>query len=95
MTIYGLIFIGLAIVASIPLGLGWLVLAPVMAGSWYAGGGRRSTPEGGGIYDPRSPFFMSNVTSPNDSRVLHALRVIALACSACATFALSSGVIVR
>ena len=37
MTIYGLIFIGLAIVASIPLGLGWIVLAPVMAGSWYAG----------------------------------------------------------
>jgi uncharacterized membrane protein len=35
-TIYGLIFIGLAIVASIPLGLGWIVLAPVMAGSWYA-----------------------------------------------------------
>lgn len=34
--IYGLIFIGLAIVASIPLALGWFVLAPVMAGSWYA-----------------------------------------------------------
>ena len=37
MTIYGLIFIGLAIVASIPLGLCWIVLAPVMAGSLYAG----------------------------------------------------------
>ena len=36
MTVYGLIFIGLAIVASIPLGLGWIVLGPVMAGSWYA-----------------------------------------------------------
>ncbi|CAG0993876.1 hypothetical protein BURK1_02418 [Burkholderiales bacterium] len=34
--IYGLIFIGLAIVASIPFGLGWIVLAPVMAGSWFA-----------------------------------------------------------
>ncbi len=34
--VYGLIWIGLAIVASIPLGLGWIVLAPVMAGSWYA-----------------------------------------------------------
>jgi uncharacterized membrane protein len=34
--VYGLIWIGLAIVASIPFGLGWLVLAPVMAGSWYA-----------------------------------------------------------
>jgi len=34
--VYGLIGIGLAIVASIPFGLGWLVLAPVMAGSWYA-----------------------------------------------------------
>jgi uncharacterized membrane protein len=34
--VYGLIFIGLAIVASIPLGLGWLVLGPVAAGSWYA-----------------------------------------------------------
>ena len=28
--------IGLAIVASIPFGLGWILLAPVMAGSWYA-----------------------------------------------------------
>ena len=36
MAVYGLIFIGLAIVASIPFGLGWLVLGPVMAGSWYA-----------------------------------------------------------
>jgi uncharacterized membrane protein len=35
--VYGLIYIGLAIVASIPFGLGWLVLAPVMVGSWYAG----------------------------------------------------------
>jgi len=35
-TIYGLILIGLAIVAAIPLGLGFLVLVPVMAGSWYA-----------------------------------------------------------
>jgi uncharacterized membrane protein len=34
--VYGLIWIGLAIVASIPFGLGWIVLAPVMAGSWYA-----------------------------------------------------------
>ncbi|HEY8245429.1 MAG TPA: BPSS1780 family membrane protein [Casimicrobiaceae bacterium] len=36
MAVYGLIFIGLAIVASIPLGLGWFVLGPVVAGSWYA-----------------------------------------------------------
>jgi len=34
--VYGLIYIGLAIVASIPLGLGWLVLAPMIAGSCYA-----------------------------------------------------------
>lgn len=34
--IYGLILIGLCIVAAIPLGLGFIVLAPVMAGSWYA-----------------------------------------------------------
>ena len=34
--IYGLIFIGLAIVASIPFGLGWLVLGPMIAGSCYA-----------------------------------------------------------
>ena len=35
--IYGLIYIGLAIVASIPLGLGWLVLGPMLVGSCYAG----------------------------------------------------------
>ena len=35
--IYGLIYIALAIVASIPFGLGWFVLAPVIAGSCYAG----------------------------------------------------------
>jgi hypothetical protein len=35
--VYGLIYIGLAIVASIPLGLGWLVFAPMIAGSCYAG----------------------------------------------------------
>jgi uncharacterized membrane protein len=35
--IYGLIYIGLAIVASIPFGLGWLILAPMIAGSCYAG----------------------------------------------------------
>ncbi len=34
-TIYGLIFIGLGIVASIPLGLGWLVLLPMLAASVY------------------------------------------------------------
>jgi uncharacterized membrane protein len=34
--IYGLIYIGLAIVATIPLGLGWLVLAPMTVGSCYA-----------------------------------------------------------
>jgi uncharacterized membrane protein len=34
--VYGLIYIALAIVASIPLGLGWLVLGPMMAGSCYA-----------------------------------------------------------
>jgi uncharacterized membrane protein len=34
--IYGLIYIGLAIVASIPFGLGWLVLGPVFVGSMYA-----------------------------------------------------------
>jgi len=37
MLVYGLIYIGLAIVATIPLGLGWLVLAPMFAGSCYAG----------------------------------------------------------
>ena len=36
MAVYGVIFILLAIVASIPFGLGWLVLGPVLAGSWYA-----------------------------------------------------------
>jgi uncharacterized membrane protein len=35
--LYGLIYIGLAIVASIPLGLGWLVLGPMLVGSCYAG----------------------------------------------------------
>lgn len=34
--VYGLIYIGLAIVASIPVGLGWLVLGPMVAGSCYA-----------------------------------------------------------
>jgi uncharacterized membrane protein len=34
--VFGLIFIGLAIVASIPFGLGWLVLGPVMIGASYA-----------------------------------------------------------
>lgn len=34
--VYGLLFILFAIVASIPFGLGWLVLGPVMVGSWYA-----------------------------------------------------------
>jgi len=37
MLVYGLIYIGLAIVATIPLGLGWLVVAPMFAGSCYAG----------------------------------------------------------
>jgi hypothetical protein len=32
----GLVFIGLAIVASIPFGLGWLVLVPVSVGAGYA-----------------------------------------------------------
>lgn len=36
MVVYGLIYIGLAIVASIPFGLGWLVLAPVTIGSLFA-----------------------------------------------------------
>jgi uncharacterized membrane protein len=35
--LYGLIYIGLAIVASIPFGLGWLVLGPMLVGSCYAG----------------------------------------------------------
>lgn len=34
--IYGLIYLGLAIVASIPVGLGWLVLGPMLVGSCYA-----------------------------------------------------------
>jgi uncharacterized membrane protein len=34
--VYGVIGFVLAIIASIPLGLGWLVLGPVMAGSIYA-----------------------------------------------------------
>ena len=36
LAVCGLIFIGLAIVASIPFGLGWLVLAPVAVGAGYA-----------------------------------------------------------
>ena len=36
MLVYGLIGIVLMIVATIPLGLGWLVLGPVFAGSVYA-----------------------------------------------------------
>lgn len=36
MAIYGLILIGLCIVAAIPFALGFLVLIPVMTGSWYA-----------------------------------------------------------
>lgn len=35
--LYGIVYIGLAIVASIPFGLGWLVLGPMIAGSCYAG----------------------------------------------------------
>jgi uncharacterized membrane protein len=35
--LYGLIYIGLAFAATIPLGLGWLVLGPMLAGSCYAG----------------------------------------------------------
>lgn len=35
--LYGLIYIGLAIVASIPMALGWLVLGPMLVGSCYAG----------------------------------------------------------
>ena len=34
--VYGLIFMGLAVVASIRSCSGWLVLGPVIAGSWYA-----------------------------------------------------------
>jgi len=36
LTVYGLLWIGFAIIASIPLMLGWLVLAPLMALSSYA-----------------------------------------------------------
>jgi|SRR5688572_23501335 len=36
LAVFGLIFIGLAIVASIPFGVGWLVLIPVMFGALYA-----------------------------------------------------------
>lgn len=35
--LYGVIYIGLAIVATIPLGLGWFVLGPMLVGSCYAG----------------------------------------------------------
>jgi uncharacterized membrane protein len=35
--IYGLIYLGLALVASIPFGLGWIVLGPMVVGSCYAG----------------------------------------------------------
>lgn len=35
--LYGIVYIGLAIVASIPMGLGWLVLGPMVVGSCYAG----------------------------------------------------------
>jgi len=37
MLVYGLIYLALALLASLPLGLGWLVLAPVIAGTCYAG----------------------------------------------------------
>jgi uncharacterized membrane protein len=37
MAVYGLVYIVLAILATLPAGLGWLVLLPVMAGSCYAG----------------------------------------------------------
>jgi len=36
MLIYGMLLIVFALLASIPLGLGWFVLGPMMAGSWYA-----------------------------------------------------------
>ncbi|MEP7061843.1 MAG: BPSS1780 family membrane protein [Betaproteobacteria bacterium] len=36
MLVYGLILVALALVATIPVGLGWIVLGPVMATSWYA-----------------------------------------------------------
>jgi hypothetical protein len=35
--LYGLVFIGLAIAASLPLALGWFVLGPMLVGSCYAG----------------------------------------------------------
>ena len=35
--LYGLIYIGVALAATIPAGLGWLVLGPMLAGSCYAG----------------------------------------------------------
>jgi uncharacterized membrane protein len=35
--LYGVIYIGLAIAATIPLGLGWFVLGPMLVGSCYAG----------------------------------------------------------
>ena len=35
--LYGVIYIGLAILASIPFGLGWLVLGPMLVGSCYSG----------------------------------------------------------
>jgi uncharacterized membrane protein len=35
--VYGVLTFLLAILASIPFGLGWLVLGPVLAGSLYAG----------------------------------------------------------
>ncbi len=34
--VYGIVYLVLAVVATIPLGLGWLVLAPVLIGSVYA-----------------------------------------------------------
>jgi uncharacterized membrane protein len=37
MLIYGLIYIVLAVLATLPMGLGWFVLVPVIAGSCYAG----------------------------------------------------------
>ena len=35
--IYGIVYLGLAFVATIPAGLGWLVLGPMVVGSCYAG----------------------------------------------------------
>ena len=35
--LYGVIYIGLAVAATIAFGLGWLVLGPMLAGSCYAG----------------------------------------------------------